>query len=327
MADRIRPVVLATLAYLSKDGGNYQTFSIDEIVTRAVQLFPNIDYNELRQMLGPYLALAVSSGRDNHISGDPHHGFYFLTDAGHDFQESIVVAMSGGAGASSSTGKRARDQQSSSSQPSDKRSRYSGGDTVTGAAAGASGKGATVKKPATHSRQQPTEKPHGGDRGMPVEKFALSTGRTIARFESYNEAERATGIRHSGISECVRGKRTHAGGFGWRKAGSERAAGAAGSGNGATFNGQPTNKKLGTGGSPPKAVEQYDLDTGRSIAHFDSHCDAERALKISHGSISACVRGKSSHAGGFGWRNPGAGGAAGTAKRPTGTCSTLRLSR
>ena len=335
MADRIRPVVLATLANLSKDGGNYQTFSIDEIAKRAVQLFPSSDYNELRQMFEPYLALAVSSGRDNHISGDPHHGFYFLTDAGHDFQSSIVAAVSGVAGASSSMGKRARDQQSSSSQPSDKRCRYSGGNTVIGAAAGTSGKGATAKKPATHSRQQPTEKSHGGHAGMPVEQYNLSTGRAIACFESYNEAERATGIGHSGIGECVKGKRTHAGNFGWRKAGSGRAAGAAGSENGATFNGQPTNKKLGTGGNPPKPVEQFDLATGRTIATFDSQADAARATGVDQSSISDCARGKYANAGGFGWRNIGPGAVGLTngshqsrpalSKPPIGTYSRLHV--
>ena len=184
----------------------------------------------------------------------------------------------------------------------------------------------THKKPQTSSAQPTVDPPHGGHVGMPVEQFHLATGRTIARFDSYNDAERATGIDRGGISACVRGEQKSAGGFGWRKPGSGETAAAAAaaatataSGKGATSKKPQTStsqsnvKKPHTGGTQPQAVEQYDRTTGRTIAQFDSQRDAERATGISQGSISSCIRGKMDDAGGYGWRRPGTGGAAGAA--------------
>ena len=77
---------------------------------------------------------------------------------------------------------------------------------------------------------------------------------------------------------------------------------------------QPTGKKPRRGAHPhAKPVEQYDLGTGRTFARFDSHGDAARETGINYSSISTCARGEYSHAGGFGWRTPGTGGAAGAA--------------
>ena len=62
MVDRSRSIALTTLANLSKTVEN-RTFSIDEIATRAVQLF-SLDYNEARRSLETYLAAAVRRDPD-----------------------------------------------------------------------------------------------------------------------------------------------------------------------------------------------------------------------------------------------------------------------
>ena len=95
------------------------------------------------------------------------------------------------------------------------------------ATAATSGKDMTHKKPQTSSAQLTVDPPHGGHVGMPVEQFDLKTGETIARFISRNAAQRATGIDHSSISSFISGKSKHAGGFGWRRPGTEGAADAA----------------------------------------------------------------------------------------------------
>ena len=99
---------------------------------------------------------------------------------------------------------------SSSSHPVVKRPRYSNDDREVGAAPAAGGKGMTSQ----NSSSQPT------DKKQPVEQYDLATNRTIARFDSQRDADRATGINHANISSCIRGKTEHAGGFGWRTPGS-----------------------------------------------------------------------------------------------------------
>ena len=51
-----------------------------------------------------------------------------------------------------------------------------------------------------------------------------------------------------------------------------------------------------------KAVEQFDLRTGKVIAIYPSMYKAECATGAAKGSISMCCCGIFSHAGGFGWR-------------------------
>ena len=170
-------------------------------------------------------------------------------------------------------------------------------------------------KPASSSSQSAAKKPRRGRPGKPVEQYDFTTGRTIARFDSQRDAERATGIGQASIFQCVRGLYTEAGGFGWRRPCSAGAAAAASS--------QPVDRKP-PGGNNGKTVEKYDLATGRTIAQFDSQADAARATGIGGGSISQCVNGKYTEAGGFGWRRPGSAGAAAaascqpTVKRPHG---------
>ena len=84
-----------------------------------------------------------------------------------------------------------------------------------------------------------------------------------------------------------------------------------------------------------KAVEQFDLATGRTIARFKNQSAAEKKTGVGNASISVCVRGKLENAGGFGWRRPGSGGAVGAdvsrhsrpaaSKPSTGTYSRLVL--
>ena len=92
MVDYIKSIAMATLANLSRaEDGDNRTFSINQIATRAAQLF-SLEYNDLRKSLKEYLAGAATSGQDNHIGGDPYHEFYMLTDAGQSFQAKIVAA-------------------------------------------------------------------------------------------------------------------------------------------------------------------------------------------------------------------------------------------
>ena len=81
------------------------------------------------------------------------------------------------------------------------------------------------------------------------------------------------------------------------------------------------------GGPPGKPVEQYDLATGRTIAHFDSQRDAARAIGIDNGGISGCARGEQKSAGGFGWRNPGTGAAAAASGNVTTSATATTAAR
>jgi hypothetical protein len=56
----------------------------------------------------------------------------------------------------------------------------------------------------------------------------------------------------------------------------------------------------------PKPVEQIDLITGKVVAVYSSQSQAERALNISSGNISAVCRGKRDNAYGYFWRFNGA---------------------
>ena len=86
MADRIRPIALATLFNLSntEDRGKDRSFTVHEIGQRAAQLFSNFDYNEQRSSLGAYLAGAVRLS-DPHFAGDSWNGCYLLTHEGQAF--------------------------------------------------------------------------------------------------------------------------------------------------------------------------------------------------------------------------------------------------
>ena len=51
-----------------------------------------------------------------------------------------------------------------------------------------------------------------------------------------------------------------------------------------------------------KAVEQYDLISGKTIAEYESGTEASNATGIQKSSISMCCKGKRRSAGGYGWR-------------------------
>ena len=55
-----------------------------------------------------------------------------------------------------------------------------------------------------------------GNYPIAVIQYSLS-GEEINRYTSYSKAEKETGIDHSGISACCRGKQKTAGGFVWKK--------------------------------------------------------------------------------------------------------------
>lgn len=51
-----------------------------------------------------------------------------------------------------------------------------------------------------------------------------------------------------------------------------------------------------------RAIEQYDLISGNTIAEYESGKDAAAATGITRSGISLCCNGKQKTAGGFGWR-------------------------
>ena len=125
-----------------------------------------------------------------------------------------------------------------------------------------------------------------------VVQYDLATGEFIARFDHQKAAASATGLCVGGIGKCCRGQKNSFGGFGWKFAELGGAIAAVSSRTG-------------------KPVEQYDLATKKTIARFKSYVAASEATNVGPESIGNCVRGKQTHAGGWGWRTPGSGGADG----------------
>ena len=123
-------------------------------------------------------------------------------------------------------------------------------------------------------------------------QFDLATGEFIARFDHQKAAASATGVGVVGIGKCCRGQKNSFGGFGWKF---EELGGAIAA----------VSSRTG------KPVEQYDLATKKTIARFKSYVAASEATNVGPESIGNCVRGKQTHAGGWGWRTPGSGGADG----------------
>ena len=56
-----------------------------------------------------------------------------------------------------------------------------------------------------------------------------------------------------------------------------------------------------TGEAHKKPIQQIDLKTKMIINTFDSVLGAEKHLKSGHGNVSACARGETRHAYGYGW--------------------------
>ena len=207
------------------------------------------------------------------------------------------------------TGKRGRDQQNH--HVSDKRRRTSGsgdqddegsvGLEVLAAAASSVRKTSSSGKKTLQSRS-------GGKIPVPIEQYDITTGKTIAEYDSQRAAERATNVDNGSISECVRGIAVSAGGFGWREAGTEGQIVPAGMASGGSFTSSKkpsssannqSNRRLG---KTAVSVQQFDLTTGLTIENFDSQRSAARALGIDRNDICDCIQGKLPHAGFFGWR-------------------------
>ena len=306
MVDHMRPISLAALYNLSitAERGNDRLFTIDEIA-EAAQPFPTVGYNDLRSSLGTYLAGAVRSG-DLHFTGNPFNGAYMLTNAGQKFYAKMV-----------DTAVAARQQAermtaivpTTSSSNSTSSSRFIPG-TLVLSAAGA--RDFDYDDADNDSGSNDSAAPAARDNSA-TRKFALSSSSAQCS-ENHPSAclnQQSSSSSPSSSTSSSRpadNKRP-------RYSDDDKEAGgiaAAASGKDATskkpptFSSQPADNVPHPGGSLPKPVEQYDLTSGRTIALFDSHADAERATGISHGSISGCVRGKVEHAGGFGWRRPGA---------------------
>lgn len=108
-----------------------------------------------------------------------------------------------------------------------------------------------------------------------VLQLDIKTGNIISKFNSIQEAKKATGIRH--ISECASGCLKTAGGFLWKY----------------------QTDKLNSLNYKTKAIYQMNKDTGEIIAKFDSIKEAMQVTGIGH--ISQCSSGKRKTAGGFIW--------------------------
>ena len=266
----IKPIALATLANLSRteDGGKNRTFNILEISARAAQLF-SLDYNDMRNSLSKYLAGAVTSGQDPHFAGDPYHEFYMLTNAGRDFQATIVAAAAAAASGNN------QKTSSSSSRDSHSERKISG-----------SGLGIIYGQPIEYLVNQGTSRQHN----PPAPAAAASSSQQAGNKRKADQLSSTPGRER------------------WPET---KSGSSSSSSNRPAISSQPTGKKPHGGGMPPKPVEQYDLATDRTIARFDSQGDAARAIGISRSGISQCISRDQEHAGGFGWRTPGTGGAAG----------------
>jgi hypothetical protein len=140
-----------------------------------------------------------------------------------------------------------------------------------------------------------------------VEQYDLDTGETIATFSTHGAAQRATGVDSSSISKCIRKLATRAGRYGWRLAGDSEAD----IDDVDDYDGRPARPH---GIQVPQPVEQYDLDTGETIATFPSQIAAHKATGVDSTSISNCVRGKGRHGGGYGWRRVETVGGAGAGR-------------
>ena len=116
----------------------------------------------------------------------------------------------------------------------------------------------TGKVPQQHDYQR-CDRPINGR--ISVEQYNLTTRRTIARFNSLCEAERATGVGNACISSCIRGKQKQAGGFGWRS--STYRTGAAGSSASRKNGGKPSSSSSSSSGSRT-------LGFGRGDGHYQA---------------------------------------------------------
>lgn len=69
-----------------------------------------------------------------------------------------------------------------------------------------------------HCRKLSEAQMNRKDISRPVEQWSLDGTTLIARYASTMEAERQTGIKHTNISACCKGKAKSAGGYKWRYA-------------------------------------------------------------------------------------------------------------
>ena len=210
------------------------------------------------------------------------------------------------------TSKRGRDQQNHHS--SDKRRRSSGGEQEEEGAAGLEVLAAAANSVRKTGGKKTPQSRSGGKIPVAIEQFDITTGKTIAEYDSQRAAERATNVDNGSISECVRGFASSAGGFGWREVGGETRTVPTGTASGSSStsskkpsssssssdpSNQPNNRRLG---KTAVSVQQYDLATGLTIGQFDSQRAAARTLGIDRNDICDCIQGKLPHAGFFGWR-------------------------
>ena len=107
------------------------------------------------------------------------------------------------------------------------------------------------------------------DKGEPVIQFDLS-GKEIARYDSIDDACKATGMHRSAIINCCHGRATSSQGFGWKYA-----------------NGRKETRATGA----PFKVAQYDLNENL-IAEYDSLTEAMRKTGHDRHRINECCRGE-----------------------------------
>lgn len=108
-------------------------------------------------------------------------------------------------------------------------------------------------------------------------------GERLRVYKSSKEAERETGIPHSGIMRCCKGLQNSCCGYTWTYSDSERT---------------PVFTPVG---NAKKIVCQYDMNMNL-VGTYDSTRKAEEATGVVHNNISACCRNKQATAGGFIWK-------------------------
>lgn len=120
--------------------------------------------------------------------------------------------------------------------------------------------------------------------GESVDQYSLD-GELIGNYYSLKQAEKITGVPHSIINSCCKGKQSSAGGFVWKYA----------------ANNSASEQSFVPHKNAKRIVTQYDLELNK-IAVYDSAREAERKTGIAHNNISACCRGVTRQSGGFMWR-------------------------
>jgi hypothetical protein len=124
------------------------------------------------------------------------------------------------------------------------------------------------------------------NQGIKVIQYTMN-GEFVAKYNSYGEAMRLTGVDDNGIGACCSGKQKHAGGYIWKPS--------------------PEDENLRKIGAHKKyiakglKVNQYTLD-GEFVATYKNCNEAYRFTGANPANISKCCFGKAHTVGGYIWK-------------------------